>query len=402
MKTLAIKKINFTLKNFSIFINFLLIFSIVIDPTNILFGIKDLSFLLFLLVSLPYIDFKKIYIPLVFILVYLISLSFGLLFDNKLDYTRVIGYLKSFLFLIYVFWMDKCVFLNTFRFFYFSTLVMAVIEIILFIIFTSLPDSATLIYQYFMSNEAVIMVSKRTFLGINFQSVYYRSSSCVTLSIPAALIAYFKTHKKKYFFQSIMLISILFISATRANMLSALLIIAGILLFYILYYKKNQVLFVALFVICAFSAFILIFALLTENDPSSMGVKAGHQKGYIELFMNSPLKYFLIGGGPGEYFYSYGFQRFASYTELSYYDLIKNYGLIFTLTLLCLMIIPIFQISNNRNMDKLTKISFIIGYFAYLFIAGTNPLLISSNGFIIFSLMFYISNKNFEEIFGRL
>ena len=48
----------------------------------------------------------------------------------------------------------------------------------------------------------------------------------------------------------------------------------------------------------------------------------------------------------------------------------------------------------NKNYDKLLKSSLVIAYLLYLMIAGTNPLLVSSTGFMVICTMFYIGYNN--------
>ena len=81
-------------------------------------------------------------------------------------------------------------------------------------------------------------------------------------------------------------------------------------------------------------------------------------------------------------------------TELSFFDLIKNFGCFGTLLIVICLLYPLLNLYNNNSLSKLAKFSIAISYIAYLFDAGTNPLLISSTGFMIVCAMFYISDKN--------
>ena len=65
-----------------------------------------------------------------------------------------------------------------------------------------------------------------------------------------------------------------------------------------------------------------------------------------------------------------------------------------TLIILAVIIFPIFKIYLNNNYDIVYKWSFVMGYFAYLFIAGTNPLLIGSTGFTVIMVVYYLSENN--------
>ncbi|HAZ96055.1 MAG TPA: hypothetical protein DCW73_02140, partial [Treponema sp.] len=87
-----VRKISFVL-------NILLIFSIVFGPYNYLFHIKNIAFVLFLLASLPFIECKYYYVPLVFLSIFFVSLSFGILTQQNLSNESTMSMLKSFLFL---------------------------------------------------------------------------------------------------------------------------------------------------------------------------------------------------------------------------------------------------------------------------------------------------------------
>lgn len=148
-----------------------------------------------------------------------------------------------------------------------------------------------------------------------------------------------------------------------------------------------------------FVAFYVIIFLLVTSAPST-DIKSGHLKGYMELFNSNLLKTLTFGFGPAKYFYSYGVEQEVSATELTYMDLIKNYGIVGTVLMISMLCVPILNLINNKKIDFFQKYILFLGYVAYLFIAGTNPLLISSTGFILISIMFYVSDKDLFEEFN--
>ena len=122
-----------------------------------------------------------------------------------------------------------------------------------------------------------------------------------------------------------------------------------------------------------------------------------------DLFSRNPVKFFFTGFGPGAYMYSEGFQEVISLTELSYLELIKNFGLLMTTWLVMMFGIPLLKNVTNVKNSKLGRFSLGLSYLAYLFIAGTNPLLTTSTGLIVFVIALYLSNKNIEnEFFERI
>lgn len=86
--------------------------------------------------------------------------------------------------------------------------------------------------------------------------------------------------------------------------------------------------------------------------------------------------------------------RYTSQTELSYLEIIRNYGLIGATVIIVLFFSPFMSIVNNKKISTYYKYSFSIGYLAYLFIAGTNPLLNCATGYLTLALFAYMANHN--------
>jgi len=398
MKIFLFKKYKLTLKNISFIANAILLFSILIDPTNAFLGIKDIAFFLFVITSLPFVKFKNIFIFLTFISIYFFTLSIGLLTDQQIDLKFAFGVLKSFLFLSYLFWMNND-YLKSFSVFYKLSLLICVITIIMYILMTQFPFLERIIYLYLTEKNHVIAVGRRTFLGIQFYTVFMRTSSVCIISLPVALFFLFSKKEFKYFIHSCILFLGLFFSGTRANMLSGILIVVFFILFYLLYYKKALLSFIFTLSFTSLFGVVLVLQLLSEINHSNI-VKTGHLESSMSLFSENPLRFLLVGTGPGSMFYTTGFDEVTVQTELTYLELIRNYGLIFTLLFIFIFCIPFLNIINNNKYDKLLKFSLFIGYLSYLFIAGTNPLLISSTGFIVIAIMFYNSQNNILEEMG--
>jgi len=389
MKTIS--KIN--LKDISYLSNIILLFSIIIDPTNILFGIKDIAFLFFVATSFPYARFKNVYVFITFCMVYFITFSAGIITNQQIDLDSAFGTLKSFLFLSYLFWMNDD-YLQVFSNFYKLSLLMSIIVIILYILMTMFRPLETIIYAFFTEKDHFIRAGRRTTLGIRFYTVFYPTSPISVISLSVSLFFLFSKRRIKYFFHSCIFFLCLFFSGTRANILSGILIVVFLTLFYLLYYKKSLLTFVVTFCSASVIGMMLIMLLLTDRASRSSMVKTGHSESTLVLFSETPLRFLFIGTGPGSTFYTTGFDKVTVQTELTYFELIRNFGLIFTLLIVLLLCVPFINIINNKQYDKFLKISLFLGYLAYLFIAGTNPLLIGSTGFVVIAVMFYISQGN--------
>lgn len=395
-------KENELLKKAAKYINAVLLFCIIIDPTSALFGLKDISFILFVIVSIPFIDYKLLYIPLTFIAVYCISMSVVLITDANINWSSAIGTLKSFVFLIYVLWVNND-FLKTFRSMYIMCLIMAVGVIIVWALsyispafYKILCDFSELKNDYFPAGKP----GTRSFYGIiKVYSLYHRTSSTCVIPLVTALYLYFSLKKIKYGIQAVVFGVLLVISGTRANMLSCFLLVFSIFLFYLFFYKKRVVIAVLLGSIFVCVSLYTVYFLLTTVEHSA-NIKTGHLQSFIDLFESSPIRFFLLGFGPSAYMYSSGVGSITSLTELSYLELVKEYGLILTLVLMGMFCIPFIRIFKNKKSAVFEKFCLGMGYLSYLFIAGTNPLLINSTGFIVYIAMMYISNKTINEEFG--
>ena len=386
---------NINLKNISYLANVVLLFSIIVDSTNILFGIKDIAFIFFVIVSFPYAKFKNILIFIIFLTIYFITLAVGVLTGQAIDYGFAIGTLKSFLFLTYLFWVNDD-YLQICSIFYKLTLLISIVIVILYTLILLFPFLEGPVYLFLTSSTdqlSIIAMSRRRFLGIRILYMYYRTSPLCVISLSIALFFLFSRKKIKYFFHACILFLCLFLSGARANMLAGLFIVAFLMLCYILYYKKSLFGFTAGFCIAGLSGIILIIRLLTDTERS-VEIKAGHLESLLLHFSEDPIRFLFIGTGAGSVFFTKGFNSLTEATELTYLELIRTFGLIFTLVIILILCIPFINIINNKQYNKFLKISLGIGYLAYLFIAGTNPLIISSTGIVVVAVMFYISQKN--------
>ncbi len=386
-----------TLRDISYLLNIILMFSLLIDPTNVLFGIKNISFVLFCIVSIKYADFKCILIFIIFVMIYFVSLFAGIITNSEFDFLIAKGYLKAFLFLSYLFWVNDN-YLRIFRFFYLFSLLIAIGEIIIYFLVLFFPFLTPLLISIFsdgtIDGVSTFAVSNRTFLGFEFLSIYFRTSSVCIISLSVSLFLFFRKKRLKYLLFSIILFLGLFFSGTRANIMSAILSFASIFMVHILYDKKNKLLFVCILILISFFSVFLLLNLLQDSSEVSLNIKAGHFRSLNQLFSENAIRFFFIGTGPASYFYSEGNRSMQAVVELTYLDLIRCYGFVFTLTIIICILLPIYYVLVNKNYDKLLKSSLVIAYLLYLMIAGTNPLLVSSTGFMVICTMFYIGYNN--------
>ncbi len=106
---------------------------------------------------------------------------------------------------------------------------------------------------------------------------------------------------------------------------------------------------------------------------------------------------FLIWGqGLGSEFYSKGFGYFTPQSELTYIDIIRMFGLPLGMFFIIITFYPVWYLSKSLKYDWAAFYPLVI-FCAYLFIAGTNPLLISSTGMLAM-LAIFSSMRKFKPL----
>ena len=379
------------------FISILLLFCVIFDPTNQFLKIKIFVFILFLIINLKSVSFTYLPVILIFLFIFFASLFFALITGQSIDFSRTLIILKAFFYLAYILYM-KDTKLKNFKYFYYLTLLLSCFVIIIWILIFSFPILMTAVYAFVKAHNHFMMISKRTFYGIRLYQVFYRTSPLCVISFSVALLKYLREKNMKFLIHSLLFFFGLFCSGTRANILAVCLLLVSIFFIYKFYIKKEMLFSVSGFLLFSCLSLIVIIALLVEKEDSAI-VKAGRLSSYLKLFASAPMRFLLRGSGPGSLFYSRGVFDYIAYSELTYFDFIKDFGLLFTIILLFCFLYPILKCALSVRYDTSQKYCLCLSWVAYLFIAGTNPLLISSTGLVAYSIMFYAYSSNiFSEI----
>lgn len=377
---------------------FFLLFCVTFDPGNSHFGLKNLFFLA--VCSSYFVDAKKNYVPVILICfcIFFVSYAHGLIINTRFDYGIANWYLKSFFFLtILLFVLNPK--LRFCYFLYYTTLFLAIYVVVLAIL--NFTPFYPLVVNHIKNNEDFIMYGFRSAYGIPYFCLYYRTSSLAVIPESCAFLLFIKTRKRKYLIHGILFFLELFISGARANMFSAIIILLAFIIAYNLY-EKRRILFFIVTVISFLFAVIILFIFLVSEKESSNIVKLGHYRSFLYLFNAHPLRYFFIGSGAGTIMYSIGKNGNTALTELSYFELIKSYGLLPTIVLIGTFYTPILKLWANQKNRKIVRIALTISYLCFFFIAGTNPLFSGSTGFSTIICMFYLCDKNFYSEFNVL
>lgn len=268
----------------------------------------------------------------------------------------------------------------------------SLVVVSLFWIIVIVPETEAPIYFFFntMGNDT-IMMSWRTILGIEIFTMYYKSIVSFILVFAAFIVASFNKQKRNWrvILSMLIVLHAFIISGTRSTMLLPFFLL-GIITYR--EYKDTRyfkyILYPLIFILSV-AFIILLFMFIMEKDEASNIVKYAHLFSYWELFREHP-QYLLFGQGPGSAFYSSGFLRMTTVTEWTYIELIRYFG-IFSLIIVYAFYRPLVRMWNDRKNNL--SYALFWGYLAYLAIAGTNPLLLSSTGMLALLIAYSYEEK---------
>ncbi|MBQ8542946.1 MAG: ligase [Bacteroidaceae bacterium] len=359
----------------------LLILLFLADPTNTIFHLKNIVFLLFLLFNIAF--YKADYARARYFLYAVSAVSVSFIVANLrgtiIDLAELKGIYTAFAPLLLLPWIERY---DVVRLSRIPVLVTAGIVVSLFWIIFFFPVTEAVIYPFMWSHDNTIMMSHRYFLGMRFFGMYCKSTVAM---LPVFCIAVYNVAiPGKRTFVDILLVLLLLhlflISGTRSTTLLPLLLFVAILFVFCRNRRYFNYFFYPAAFIAVLAIAVILFKLLMEKSEASNLVKYAHITSYLELFERNPL-FLLFGQGPATYFYSEGFRHMTNITEWTYLELLRCYG-IFSAVILYVIIKPLVLMFKYINTQEVV-IAFILGYMLYLVIAGTNPLFLSSTGMLV-------------------
>jgi hypothetical protein len=370
-----------------------------IDPPNTLLGLKNIAFgLLFLACLCVYKTTWRSAWGIIAIVYTIISVSIvmGYLQGFIFDIQAIKLIYKTYALLFLLLWINK---LSLLEKMFFPTLAIAFTIIAVYCLMTFYPSVEQSLYYFFSTKYNLIRISRRTFIGIDILGIYY--TSVALLVMPLALYlhkALFKEEKKgRYYCVSIICFVALLFAGTRVCMFSAIFL--TVLMIIIRLYKSKKSKPIVFIVICLSAICFcgLMRELLNDKEEESLQIKSGHLSSYKKLVAEHPL-ILVLGEGAGSKFYSEGFKEETAQTEWSYAELIRWFGLFGAGIFMFIYLFPLYIVYRKR---KILPYSLPVqtGYLFYLLIAGTNPLLLGSNGLLMLLVMYsYALNPKYEQV----
>lgn len=367
---------------------------IFVDPPNNIFHIKYLLFVSIFGLWLCKIYMNGLYVnkPLVFITIFIsillpvYGLSIGIINSvlNSNELNAILYFNSFFFFLLAIVAFDLR--LDLTKIFVYTSLSLVLLTLITYLILIFDTNQYLNLYRYLVINKKVAIFTLRIFGGIPVMQLFYKAVPVLVISLSYFLFKLFKQNSHYKFLDITISLGIgitLILSGTRANIIAVILVTISYL-YWFLYNKSKRgfLFFNIILIICLIIAIPYIFNIFFDPNETSNSVKLGHTQSYMEIFNKYPFQ-FLFGEGFGSEFFSKGVNNYVQVTELTYLEIIRVFGIFVSLIFFVILLLPVIIEIIRKDFDYL-----FIGYVVYLFVSGTNPLLLSSTGMIVLVLVY--------------
>jgi hypothetical protein len=368
-----------------------LIFVSLFDPGNNILGLKTPLFVLifsiwivFCLMRNDELKFHNIIVVWVitFIVIALLSILRGFFYSERTD-TPFFGFerIGTFLFLIFVLIIDEER-IDLSRIVVRCLTLMALLTIVIFIIRGINPSIGISLYNFGNYNGS-FTYANRHYGFIDFQSVYFHTSSLMIIALVWYLWdAVWGSRSRSSAFLLIAVGAALIISGSRNNILFCIIAIFLVMLTYS-NHKSNWIIIGIVLLLAAFALFSDTFLSLFDPSDVSNKVKLSYFSDYQKVW--SDLNNLLFGTGVGSVFHISILNDIASVTELTYFELVRCYGIFVAIIVFLMMLYPAYYLAHRAKTDRRF---FVVGYIVYLGICMTNPLFFSSSGVLLIGIMF--------------
>ncbi len=373
------------------FLFFIFILVVMADPTNSILHKKDITFVLVVAYNMAVFkpDWSKL--PYILLLVFAITVPWltTTITTEAMNPEEALAAFKSISPVILLLWVRNYNLINLARG---PVVICCIVMTSLYIAMLVEPLVENVLWTFINDSDSTIMMTRRSFFGIEMFAFYLKS--CVSFLF---VVAYYmvglmdKTRRGVLNWVAMVFIMFTFmVSGTRSTMLAPFFLFIVIAFRVYRHSKRLKYIMLPVAFLVAIAFAVVFVAAIMETDEASNVVKYGHLSSYATLFDEHPL-YLIFGQGPGTSFYSEGFNEVVFKTEWSYLEIIRCYGL-FSLLIVYVYWRPLLTFWCFRDSDTFTYCMFWT-YLAYLLIAGTNPLLISSTGMIILMMAYSYEDK---------
>lgn len=369
----------------------LFIMVVMIDPTNTILHKKDIVFCL--VVAYNMVVYKPDLSKLPYIIMFMCSVIIPYLLSTigmvPNDNEEVLAVFKSVTPLILLLWVGRYDLVSLARG---PVVICCFLSMVIYIAMLANPLVENGVWLFMSKYDFPVMMTRRTILGVTIFTFYLKSF--VSFLFVVSYYMYVLMNKtglnvRNLLFMTFIIFAFI-ISGTRSTILVPFFLFVVIAFKVYRRTKYVKYIMMPLVFIVAVAFVIVLVAAATEEKEHSNVVKFGHLISYMTLFDAHPF-YLVFGQGPGTSFYSEGFNQVVYKTEWSYIELLRCFG-VFSLGIIYVFFKPLHTFWKNMNKDGLTYCMFW-AYLAYLLIAGTNPLIMSSTGMITLLMAYSYADK---------
>lgn len=357
-------------------------FFVVFTPVDV-FGLKKLSLIVLLAVNLDSLEIRdrRMKLPVIgaglIVTTATILLSYihtGELWENITQ--GYMGYILLLYIVIEKHGIDfKKIFTDTLLLMALFTVAMAALD------FTRIiPMKANPLLNW-MHDTGIALVGKGSHLVTGYV-IFVKTCPLLVIIIPGL-------YSEKRYGATVLTFLALFISGTRANIITGFGVLAATILV-----KKNKNNFE--WILVMISAGVVIAsagrAMQTISDmfvmkKDSDAVRTGELESILQIFRSEDGA-LLLGRGYTSEFFNSGRGRYASIIELSYWNLLRQVGLFLFIPMMICYFYPVAKLARTKG-----RIPMAVGYLGYLVIAYTNPLLYSTTGVLALLYMYSLIHQ---------
>ena len=270
--------------------------------------------------------------------------------------------------------------------------VVALITLAMVLVSLVWPMPFLLISDFLMSRQTAIITPDRDVTGVAAGEFYYATCPLLIFSF-----AYYfnrvlncgEARKRDILLPILFGVSLL-VSGARANLLAMLFVFTflGLRRFLRNFGWAPTIILGTTLLLAATAVVIPKFA---DTAEGSNAVKLKHIHSYVEEFSARPAA-LLWGEGANSSFYSEGFQSWTTVTEITYFELVRVFGLPVTLLFIIWLAWIGYAIFRKGPMP------IALAYCAYIAMAASNPLLINSTGFLVIASMYEQATKTLSPV----
>lgn len=370
---------------------FLFMVVLSLDPTGFHSRLKDLLFVVLVIYGAIYCLKRRQYLApinritvVTILLLPLWGMFIAYITGELRDSAYAMSQVRSMLFISIFLFMATMKLNVLLKVVWINGIVMATFTLIMFFLSQLGGIFLAVIYDYCNASGNFTMAYNRNFLGYSINGLFLTAGSLIIFSFIYNLYQY-KGRFKLLF--SIILFLSLMVAGSRTPMLVQLFI----LLIYL--YDKNVIgkFLTRLSALAFLGMFVMLtYMLATQKNEKSNEVKYENFESYVDDIVDKGHP--IWGAGLGSEFYAKGRNMRLSYTELSYMDILRIYGLPVGLCFIFLFFAPFFWLWKYYPRSQFLK-RYCQGYVLFLILSGTNPLLLGSIGLTALSLFMVIVNK---------